>query len=170
MKGSDILFLQIKICQVEENPKIWRKRATHRQKLFKLFTRVFEYSLYVAPYRTKSLAQCANNLFQLTSVIKLAPAVSVKKLRKCHVCLLSFLCTDPRNCKHIQERGIKQDGEYDIFLMWPDDKRKAKIYCSDMTSKTPLEYVTLPAGTANNFARHYQQQTHRKEETSFNKV
>ena len=77
---------------------------------------------------------------------------------------------DPMNCKHIQERGIKQDGEYDLFLMWPNDKRTAKVYCADMTSETPLEYVTLPAGEGNNFARHYHKQTHVKEETVFTKV
>ena len=74
------------------------------------------------------------------------------------------------NCKHIQESGIKQDGEYNLIVMWPNDKRSGKLYCADMASKTPLEYVTLPAGKGNNFARYYQKQTHEKQETMFTKV
>jgi hypothetical protein len=63
---------------------------------------------------------------------------------------------------------MKQDGEYEIYL--PINHRLIKVYCADMASNTPLEYVSLPAGTANNFARYYNKHTHRKQETSFEKV
>ena len=78
--------------------------------------------------------------------------------------------TDPKNCKHVQLSGENKDGEYDLYLLWPSSNKTARIYCADMATTTPLEYVTLPAGKENNFARHFNFQTHVKEETSFEKV
>ena len=39
-----------------------------------------------------------------------------------------------------------------------------------MSTETPLEYITLTAGRQNNFAKHYNKVTHRKEETFIDKV
>ena len=72
-------------------------------------------------------------------------------------------------CKHIQENGAKQDGEYDLYLTMLN-KEPIKIYCADMNTGTPLEYITLTAGRQNNFAKHYNHKTKRKEETFFEKV
>ena len=71
------------------------------------------------------------------------------------------------SCKDIQENGTKQDGEYDMYL---SNNEAVKIYCADMNIGTPLEYITLTAGRQNNFAKHYNKTTHRKEETLFDKV
>ena len=71
------------------------------------------------------------------------------------------------SCKDIQENGTKQDGEYDMYL---SSNEAVKIYCADMNTETPLEYITLTAGSQNNFAKHYSWTTHRKEETFFEKV
>ncbi len=76
----------------------------------------------------------------------------------------------PINCQHIKENGTKEDGEYDLYLNWPRDKRATRIYCSDMNSQNPTEYITLPAGKTKNFARVYKHQTGEKEETQFEKV
>ena len=73
-------------------------------------------------------------------------------------------------CKHIQENGIKKDGEYDLYLMRPDNDKTARIYCADMNTANPLEYITLSAGKANNVMIHYHKQTHQRQETYFEKV
>ena len=71
------------------------------------------------------------------------------------------------SCKDIQENGTKQDGEYDMYL---SNNVAVKIYCADMNTETPLEYITLTAGRQNNFAKHYNHKTNQKEETFFDKV
>ena len=71
------------------------------------------------------------------------------------------------SCKDIQEKGTKQDGEYDMYL---SNNKAVKIYCADMNTGTPLEYITLTAGRQNNFAKHYNHETDEKEETFFDKV
>ena len=37
------------------------------------------------------------------------------------------------SCKHIQENGTKQDGEYDLY---PSNYKAIKIYCADMDTGT----------------------------------
>ena len=71
------------------------------------------------------------------------------------------------SCKHIQENGTKQDGEYDMYL---GNNEAVKIYCADMDTGTPLEYITLTAGRQNNFAKHYIHYSYQQEATFFNKV
>ena len=69
------------------------------------------------------------------------------------------------SCKDIHENGTKQDGEYDMYL---SNNEAVKIYCADMDTETPLEYITLTSGRQNNFAKHFQ--INQKEETVFDKV
>ena len=76
----------------------------------------------------------------------------------------------PTNCQHIQANGTRIDGEFKLYLKWPEDKRTAKIYCANMNTKNPREYVTLPAGKMNNYVHYYSHQTRAKEETQFEKV
>ena len=54
--------------------------------------------------------------------------------------------------------------------MYLSNNKAVKIYCADMSTETPLEYITLTAGRQNNFAKHYNKVTHRKEETFIDKV
>ena len=71
------------------------------------------------------------------------------------------------SCKDIQKNGTKQDGEYDMYL---SNNVAVKIYCADMGTETPLEYITLTAGRQNNFAKHYNRYSFEEEETFFDKV
>ena len=54
--------------------------------------------------------------------------------------------------------------------MYLSSKEAVKIYCADMNTGTPLEYITLTAGRHNNFAKHYNRYSKQKEETFFDKV
>ena len=44
------------------------------------------------------------------------------------------------------------DGEYDLYPLYPQCKRKARMYCADMNTDIPLEYITLSAGRNTNYA------------------
>jgi hypothetical protein len=44
------------------------------------------------------------------------------------------------------------DGEYELQPNYPTCNKKVKVYCADMDTDTPKEYVTLKAGAENNFA------------------
>ena len=52
----------------------------------------------------------------------------------------------------------------------PECNEPAKIYCADMTTAWPMEYVTLTAGKTKNFAVHFNINGAKREETSFEKV
>jgi hypothetical protein len=66
------------------------------------------------------------------------------------------LLLDPSSCKGIKDIGLdSHDGEYNLSLMLPECNQSARIYCADMHTTNPKEYVTLPAGGSNNFALHY---------------
>ena len=84
------------------------------------------------------------------------------------------LLLDLSSCKGIKEIGLDaNDGEYNLYLMLPECNQSARIYCADMNTTNPKEYVTLPAGGSNNFALHYKKEEgHRNEEqwTRFEKV
>jgi hypothetical protein len=84
------------------------------------------------------------------------------------------LLLDPRSCKGIKELGLDaHDGEYNLYLNLPECNQSARIYCADMNTTNPKEYVTLPAGGTNNFALHYNKtKGYRDEElwTRFEKV
>ena len=47
--------------------------------------------------------------------------------------------------------GVKEDAEYPIIV----GHRNVSIYCKDMNSSTPQEYLTLPMGEGENFAEIY---------------
>ena len=46
--------------------------------------------------------------------------------------------------------GYRRDGEYFLYLNWPECKNGAVVYCSNMISNAPLEYVPLPEGVEKN--------------------
>ena len=81
---------------------------------------------------------------------------------------------DPRSCKAIKELGLDaHDGEYNLYLNLPECNLSARIYCADMNTTNPKEYITLPAGGSNNFGLHYNKtKGYRDEElwTRFEKV
>ncbi|CAB4013612.1 Transposon Ty3-I Gag-Pol, partial [Paramuricea clavata] len=74
--------------------------------------------------------------------------------------------TDLSSCKGIKEFDLDaNDGEYNLYLMLPECNQSARIFCADMNTTNPKEYVTLPAGGSNNFALHYNKQKgHQNEE------
>ncbi|XP_046854160.1 A disintegrin and metalloproteinase with thrombospondin motifs 20-like [Xenia sp. Carnegie-2017] len=78
--------------------------------------------------------------------------------------ILLFVC----NCKEVQESGINENGEYNLYLT-SNLKTPVKIYCSDMDTDKPKEYITLNKET--NYAKYYNHmEGHRLEETKFAKI
>jgi hypothetical protein len=61
---------------------------------------------------------------------------------------------DPRTCKDIHGGYPSTDGEHNLYLKLPECNQPVKIYCADMNTANPKEYVTLPAGGTKNFAFH----------------
>ena len=60
---------------------------------------------------------------------------------------------DPASCKTVKELGLSNgDGEYDLYLLHPVCSKPARVYCADMNTDNPLEYVTLSAGRDTNYA------------------
>ena len=58
----------------------------------------------------------------------------------------------PISCYDIHKRGnVKNDGEYDIYVRG----KMIKIYCHDMQSGRPLEYLTLKTGYLENYSEIY---------------
>ena len=84
------------------------------------------------------------------------------------------LLLDLSSCKGIKEFDLDaNDGEYNLYLMLPECNQSARIFCADMNTTNPKEYLTLPAGGCNNFALYYNKEAgHRNEEqwTRFEKV
>ncbi|XP_046861246.1 A disintegrin and metalloproteinase with thrombospondin motifs 20-like [Xenia sp. Carnegie-2017] len=57
-----------------------------------------------------------------------------------------------RNCKEVQQQTyICKNGEYGLYIS-NDQKTPVKIYCADMDTDNPLEYITLGTG---NYAKHF---------------
>ena len=53
----------------------------------------------------------------------------------------------------MKESGLSNgDGEYDLYLLHPVCLKTSRVYCADMNTDNPLEYVTLPAGRDTNYA------------------
>ena len=53
----------------------------------------------------------------------------------------------------LKELGLSNgDGEYDLYLKHPACSKKARVYCADMNTENPLEYITLSAGRSTNYA------------------
>ncbi|XP_028411983.1 A disintegrin and metalloproteinase with thrombospondin motifs 20-like [Dendronephthya gigantea] len=58
----------------------------------------------------------------------------------------------PASCKMVKDIGLnKGDGEYQLYLLHPTCSKPARVYCADMDTENPLEYVTLPAGRTTNY-------------------
>ncbi|XP_028411601.1 A disintegrin and metalloproteinase with thrombospondin motifs 9-like [Dendronephthya gigantea] len=58
----------------------------------------------------------------------------------------------PASCKMVKDIGFNQgDGEYQLYLLHPTCSKPARVYCADMDTENPLEYVTLPAGRTTNY-------------------
>ncbi|XP_078001337.1 A disintegrin and metalloproteinase with thrombospondin motifs 9-like [Glandiceps talaboti] len=75
------------------------------------------------------------------------PAIKPEAVRTCFQgpCL-------PRSCREIQEmRGKREDGEYHVLV----HGRTLQIYCHAMHTTNPSEYLSLPAGEAENFSEIY---------------
>ena len=82
-----------------------------------------------------------------------------------------YFSIDPRTCKDVKESGLGiVDGEYSLYLKWPQCSQSAMIFCTDMNTSNPKEYVTLPAGRSNNYALHYAYLTNQEQRTDFDKV
>ena len=63
------------------------------------------------------------------------------------------LYLDPASCKEVKESGLSNgDGEYDLYLLHPVCLKTSRVYCADINTDNPLEYVTLPAGRDTNYA------------------
>ena len=48
--------------------------------------------------------------------------------------------------------GLKTNGEYKLHLNYPLCKKAVDVYCDDMDTPNPREYITLKAGEDNNFS------------------
>lgn len=58
----------------------------------------------------------------------------------------------PATCMEMQKRfKSTRDGEYNLII----GGRNMSIYCYDMASREPKEYLTLPAGDKENYAEIY---------------
>ncbi|XP_076304354.1 A disintegrin and metalloproteinase with thrombospondin motifs 20-like isoform X1 [Tachypleus tridentatus] len=56
------------------------------------------------------------------------------------------------SCKDVQERtGIREDGEKELYIRG----KILKIYCANMNTSNPQEYVSLPSGDSNNYSEMY---------------
>ena len=63
------------------------------------------------------------------------------------------------------------DGEYDLYPLYPQCKRKARVYCADMNTDNPLEYITLSAGRDTNYGQDYREhQPYKRGKTAYDKV
>lgn len=51
----------------------------------------------------------------------------------------------PRSCRELKSAGINTDGVYAIDLDGPGPKRPLNIYCRNMMTVDPSEYLELPA-------------------------
>ncbi|KAJ1110188.1 hypothetical protein NDU88_007543 [Pleurodeles waltl] len=66
--------------------------------------------------------------------------------RTCHS---SKNCKLPESCKEVKNlKGVTEDGEHNIIAKG----KMLKIYCAGMHSDSPIEYVTLVNGDAENFS------------------
>lgn len=64
--------------------------------------------------------------------------------------------SDVKNCKDLKEKGYaKTDGHY---FLHPNPKcdKAIKVYCYDMDSPEPKDFITLPNGPENNIAYVYE--------------
>ena len=66
-----------------------------------------------------------------------------------------FSFTDVRNCKDLKKKGYaKIDGHY-FFYPIANCGKALKVYCYDMDTNEPKDFITLPSGPVNNFGYVY---------------
>ena len=59
-----------------------------------------------------------------------------------------------KSCLDVQTyNNTRIDGEYPLQIGHPICNQTVQIYCADMNSSQPLEYLTLKAGSGNNFSK-----------------
>ena len=81
-----------------------------------------------------------------------------------------------KSCLDVQTyNDTREDGEYLLQINYPTCNETVQIYCADMNSSQPLEYLTLKAGAGNNFSKKnyvgsVKQQTNPSSKTQFSKV
>ena len=56
-----------------------------------------------------------------------------------------------KSCKELS-KCESQDGEYYLQLQFPICNQSVRVYCADMSTNDPKEYVTLNSGEENNFS------------------
>ena len=62
--------------------------------------------------------------------------------------------TVPRNCSELKtKQKITSDGEYKLGLQYPFCNNTVDVYCADMNTSTPKEYITLKTGDTNNYSK-----------------
>lgn len=70
-----------------------------------------------------------------------------QRRRKCYLRPCS-----PISCHDVHKRGsVVSDGDYDLLIRG----RMVKIYCADMQTGNPIEYLTLRTGHIENFSEIY---------------
>jgi hypothetical protein len=85
-------------------------------------------------------------------------------------------CVVFKSCLDVQTYNkTHADGEYPLQINYPTCNETVQIYCADMNSTQPLEYLTLKAGSVNNFSKkNYvgssKQTTYASSKTEFSKV
>ena len=59
-----------------------------------------------------------------------------------------------KSCLDVQTySNAHTDGEYSLQISYPICNQTVQIYCADMDTSQPLEYLTLEAGSTNNFSK-----------------
>ncbi|XP_034962630.2 A disintegrin and metalloproteinase with thrombospondin motifs 9 isoform X3 [Zootoca vivipara] len=104
--------------------------------------------------------QCLTNNDQVSSLCldKLKP----EERRTCHNI---HDCELPTSCKEVKRLKVTtEDGEYYLQVKG----KLLKIYCTDMESDRPKEYVTLANGEAENFSEVYSYRLHNPTECPYN--
>jgi hypothetical protein len=85
-------------------------------------------------------------------------------------------CVVFKSCLDVQTYNkTHTDGEYPLQINYPTCNETVQIYCADMNSTQPLEYLTLKAGSVNNFSKKdyvgsSKQTTYASSKTEFSKV
>ncbi|XP_019642895.1 PREDICTED: uncharacterized protein LOC109484115 [Branchiostoma belcheri] len=65
-------------------------------------------------------------------------------------------CRGAASCLEMKaRRGSAEDGEYTLYPFSAHQDTSVRVYCHNMSSDNPQEFLTLPAGPDNNFAHRY---------------
>lgn len=81
-----------------------------------------------------------------------------------------------KSCLDVQTySNAHADGEYSLQISYPICNQTVQIFCADMATSQPLEYLTLKAGSTNNFSKKnyvgsVKQSEWASTETAFSKV